>query len=255
MKNYCKKVAQTGEMISIEAELPLFNAELKRQLKLDALGGGEDIDLDGDDDEEEEDDDGGGGYAEGAMNAGGDEGPTIPPAGRMKVLVHVYAQVEASTQDMKVGLGRNEPNRLPSVTYPKTGRSWQSVLPTALAAVEAIIEAYQGGTKRCKFLMCIVLVLVIIVGLHYPGTGQGGCALIQGTCKNDCKCCQDCHDENTEASTFCYAKYIPSYPDSCASSGDKKTSCRCATDSCDDITTASTFGWKCNYALVGATER
>merc|ERR1719359_1618834 len=49
-KNYCKKVAQTADMISIEAELPLRNAELKRQLKIDKMSGAAtEVDLDDED--------------------------------------------------------------------------------------------------------------------------------------------------------------------------------------------------------------
>merc|ERR1719231_1361641 len=100
------------------------------------------------------------------MNAGGGEEIVIPPAGIMKINVQVYSQVEASTSDLTVGLGRNEPNRNPTLTYPKTGRSWQSVLPTALAVVEAVIEAYQGGTRRAKWLALFVFLLLVIAALH-----------------------------------------------------------------------------------------
>merc|ERR1711971_1141966 len=103
----------------------------------------------------------------------------------------VYAQVEASTSELKVGLGRDEPNRMPSVTYPKTGRSWQHVLPTALAVIEAAIDAYQGGTKRCKFLMMICFVIFVVVGLHKV-PGSAGCAIIHDSCKAKCSCCQTC---------------------------------------------------------------
>merc|ERR1719359_456838 len=65
MKNYCKKVAVSGEAISIEAELPLENQLLKKHLKADRAGGGGvtgvDEDLDGDEDfaVEESDEEGG----------------------------------------------------------------------------------------------------------------------------------------------------------------------------------------------------
>merc|ERR1719359_169157 len=94
MKNYCKKVALTGEMIQLDAELPLENQALKRQLKMDRAGGGQEVDLDGDDDDDDgggggDDDDSDAGGAEIADDIGGGGGDgeevPIPPAGLLKV--------------------------------------------------------------------------------------------------------------------------------------------------------------------------
>lgn len=232
MKNYCKKVALTGERLSIEAELPMENQQLKRVLKQDRASGGTDVNLDGEDyDYEDEDSDEEEAGDEEAMNAGGHEEFQIPPAGIIKVLVDVYAQVEASTSELKVGLGRDEPNRNPVLTFPKTGRSWQSVLPTALAVVDAVMEAYQGGTKRMKWLCCCVVIIMTIVGLHSV-PGSGGCPIIQDSCKISCACCQTCHDNTKQDATFCFYRGIQNTDGCTDKSTSKGTNCRCASDDC-----------------------
>jgi len=134
---------------------------------------------------------------------------------------------------------------MPIVTFPKTGRSWQHVLPTALAAVEAIMDAYAGGSKRCKFLMMICGVLFFIVALHkIPGTA--GCPIIQDSCRDKCECCQTCHNTDKEDALFCYYKGTPGYPDQCAD-GDKNIYCRCVGSKCSD-NTLSAQGCPCNMA-------
>jgi len=231
MKNYCKKVALSGDSISIEADLPLENQKLKQQLRLDRAGGGQDIDLDGEDDydvdsgsEDEEQMDGGGMNGKGG---GGDEVP-LPPAGVLKVIVEIISQVEASTEDMKVGLGRNEPNRRPILSFPKTGRSWQHVLPSALAAVEAIIEAYQGGTKRAKWLFMFIAILVVLAGLHKVGGANGCPGIVYESCRKTCDCCSTCHDTTKKLEQFCYHKAFAAmsgFPESCTKT--MKVICRC----------------------------
>jgi len=245
MKNYCKRVSMTGEAIQLEAELPLENQKLKQQLKQDREGGGVDVDLDGDEDDYEEDDEGQ--YDEEAMNYG-DAEEAIPPAGYVKVLVEVLTQAEASSPELKVGLGRNEPNRHPVVTFPKTGRSWQSVLPTALMVVETIMEAYAGGTKKCRVVGCFVIVILIIAGVHYV-PGEGGCPIVQKSCKKQCGCCSSCYLDppgtKVEDSALCYYP-IPGYPDKCAEATWRDVcNCKegygCGDSCCHRVTTASTL--------------
>jgi hypothetical protein len=240
LKNYCKRVALTGEHISIESELPMENQQLKRILTAEANGGSADDLGDGDDEGDDASE-------SEASEAGGDENMLdrgeeipIPPAGMIKVLVEVWSQVEASDRDVKVGLGREEPNRSPCLTYPATGRSWQAVLPTAAAVVEGIIEAYQGGTKRAKWLMLFATLMMVIVALHkIPGTT--GCPVIQDSCKETCSCCTGCADTTKEDAVFCYYKFLSGYPDACLSS--INAYCRCADSSCS-----------ANECVAGATQ-
>merc|ERR1712066_980687 len=105
----------------------------------------------------------------------------IPPAAIMKVLVQVISQTEASTQEQKVGMGRNEPNRNPILSYPKTGRTWQSVLPTAAQAIELAIESLSSGKRRCGIFSIIMFFLMLIGGLHYFKNGNTGCPYIQSS--------------------------------------------------------------------------
>jgi len=152
----------------------------------------------------------------------------VPAAGVVKVLVQVYTQVEANGSEMKVGLGRDEPNRLPSLTYPKTGRSWQAVLPTALAVVEAVMDAYQGGTKRCKFLMMIVFLVIVILGLHSV-KGGNDCPIIQASCNEQCDCCAVCAVVPKEPDWHCYYKWQSADGFGCA----EKSKCLCMGTVCD----------------------
>jgi len=252
MKNYCKKVALSGESISIEAELPMVNHQLRKQLRADAAGAidGGDIPLDdGDYDDPDSSEEGG----DAVMNLES-EGEHLP-AGLVKVEVQIFTQGEANSIDLNVGLGRSEPNRLPSLTYPKTGRSWQAVLPSAVVIIENIIESYQGGKKRAKIVSTILFCIGIVVLLHLI-PGQGGCPIIQVSCRSNCDCCQKCHNPLKADSLFCYYAMYPGYPNLC-SEGTKNTVCRCVTKGdCRSFgpvnpLTQQYLGTGCNYLVPG----
>lgn len=250
MKNYCKKVAATGDAITIEADLPLTNLKLQQLLKSEEEGGyyGEYDDADGGSDDDDDEDD----YEidPDAMNntAGATDEPKEQVSGAIaKVIVQVYSQVEASMEDMKVGTGRNEPNRNPVLPYPKTGRNWKSVLPTALAIVEAVIDTYQSGTKRCKFLCCAIVIVLIICFLSVYQDPHTKCPLIKQSCRTNCDCCKFCGNDQSVQSLFCYYIFLRQYPEACATDGGMNLHCRCL-DKCSNSGTADTCD--VNYQLA-----
>lgn len=222
MRNYCKKVALTGESISMAAELTLDNPKLAEMLSQDIghyAGKGEDEEESGDEDDEED--------QGAAMNADQEAAANQKPtAGLIKVLVEVYSQVEASMPEMKVGLARFEPNRLPILLFPKTGRSWKSVLPSALSAVESIIEAYNGGTKKCKVLIVSCILLVV---LYFTFTYKlaNGCNIYQMNCIDECGCCERCRLRDADQARFCFYRGMGGYPDKCATANLHKSACNC----------------------------
>ncbi|CAJ1361655.1 unnamed protein product, partial [Effrenium voratum] len=112
LKSYVKKVSEDRMMLEMEADMPLSNAHLYAEMKKEIKGkGGVAQEADEDEEHEEEEPDEGGGEEGGDAAFMEEEEQAIPPAAYMKILLQVIAQTEASTDNNKVGIARNEPNR------------------------------------------------------------------------------------------------------------------------------------------------
>ncbi|CAD7972874.1 unnamed protein product [Amoebophrya sp. A25] len=130
----------------------------------------------------------------------------LPPVAKMFVQIQILPQGEASQTENKVGLGREEPNRDPPLPFPTTGRSWESVLPSTAAALEAASDLYQALTgTACR---CIYLVgFLIIVGLWSFLYDMWGCRHVLQTscCEGACGgCSYVCDSSATELPTRLY---------------------------------------------------
>lgn len=228
MKNYCKKVAGQRELLQIEAELPLTNQKLTKMLAEDQDNI---LNVETDENNEEVDLE-----APKSIVMGGAQTKIkdkTPPAAFVKVMVQVLTQTEASAETAKVGLGRNEPNRNPALTYPKSGRSWQYTLPTAVKVVEGAIEGFQRGRHRCKILLMVVAAALLVASLHWVKDPATGCPIIQRSCRSQsvCAACACCNSQSEPASHFCYYALTGS-ADSVCSSGRYKDPCNMASASC-----------------------
>lgn len=195
LKSYVKKVSEDRMMLEMEADLPLSNNQLQAELKKELKGeGGVEGGGDGDEDEpaaeEEEDAEG-----EGELNAGaGEEEKAIPPAAYMKIVLQVLAQTEASNENNKVGIARNEPNRNPSLPFPKTGRDWRYSMPTAASVVEKVMDAF-SPSKRGPLMTLIMFFIIASIISNVPFDEDLQCVTTvkqscfdQSTCFT-CNCC------------------------------------------------------------------
>jgi len=195
LKSYVKKVSEDRMMLEMEADLPLSNNQLQAELKKEMKGeGGVEGGGDGDEDEpaaeEEEDAEG-----EGDFNAGAaEEERAIPPAAYMKIVLQVLAQTEASNENNKVGIARNEPNRNPSLPFPKTGRDWRYSMPTAASVVEKVMDAF-SPSKRGPLMTLIMFFIIASIISNVPFDEDLQCVTTvkqscfdQSTCFT-CNCC------------------------------------------------------------------
>lgn len=199
MKHYCKRVALQRTMIQIEDEIPLTsNAHSalceNEEDGADNIAQKDEGDEDSDEEREQEED------TQAMVNVV----KAKPPAAMMKIIIQVIAQNEASLTDMKAGLGRNDPNQFPALTFPKTGRSWQATLPNAATAIEAVIDTVQGGKKRARIMMIILAVAMPVFLVHYIKKADG-CPLIMKSCKSQSTCasCSFCYHLDKADATFC----------------------------------------------------
>eukprot|EP00421_Protoceratium_reticulatum_P075450 CAMPEP_0168428830 /NCGR_PEP_ID=MMETSP0228-20121227/37060_1 /TAXON_ID=133427 /ORGANISM="Protoceratium reticulatum, Strain CCCM 535 (=CCMP 1889)" /LENGTH=667 /DNA_ID=CAMNT_0008442903 /DNA_START=3 /DNA_END=2003 /DNA_ORIENTATION=+ len=232
MKNYCKKAALQGDELQMEAELPLMNKQLSQLLAREAEGR---IDYeDGEEEDSEDEDNEGPEEAEGlTQGQGADKKAQVQPAALMKVMVQVLPQTQANSADEKVGLARDEPNRNPILSYPKTGRSWENVLPSAAKVIESIIENVNTGKRRCKILAALMVVVLIIGMLHYIKNKTTGCPYIQRSCKQQstCAACACCFHNDVPPARFCFYGFMGS-PDKVCSAEKFKDSCNIKGDKC-----------------------
>ncbi|CAE7561007.1 FER1L6 [Symbiodinium sp. CCMP2456] len=195
LKSYVKKVSEDRMMLEMEADLPLSNNQLQAELKKELKGeGGVEGGGDGDEDEpaaeEEEDAEG-----DGELNAGAvEEERAIPPAAYMKIVFQVLAQTEASNENNKVGIARNEPNRNPSLPFPKTGRDWRYSMPTAASVVEKVMDAF-SPSKRGPLMTLIMFFIIASIISNVPFDEDLQCVTTvkqscfdQSTCFL-CNCC------------------------------------------------------------------
>jgi hypothetical protein len=210
MKNYCTRVARTRDVFEIESEVPLTNRMLTKLLqdeaeenKWDAAENG------GDSSEDEAFELKQHGAAEKQTAAGGEE---VPVAALVKILVQVLPQTEASDENNKVGMKRDNPNRNPVLAFPKTGRNWQYALPTAVNVIEGIIDGYNTGKRRLCYTSIVVVFILIIALLHYVKDAKTGCPYIMASCKSlsTCAVCACCYHRNEDASKFCYYSFLGS---------------------------------------------
>lgn len=210
MKNYCTRVAKTRDVFEIESEVPLTNRMLTKLLqdeaeenKWDAAENG------GDSSEDEAFELKQHGAAEKQTAAGGEE---VPVAALVKILVQVLPQTEASDENNKVGMKRDNPNRNPVLAYPKTGRNWQYALPTAVNVIEGIIDGYNTGKRRLCYTSIVVAIILVIAMLHYIKDAKTGCPYIMASCKSmsTCAVCACCYHRNEDASKFCYYSFLGS---------------------------------------------
>eukprot|EP00929_Paragymnodinium_shiwhaense_P062240 TRINITY_DN31076_c0_g2_i1.p1 TRINITY_DN31076_c0_g2~~TRINITY_DN31076_c0_g2_i1.p1 ORF type:complete len:678 (-),score=95.10 TRINITY_DN31076_c0_g2_i1:58-1827(-) len=252
MKNYCKKVANNGNMIQIEADIPLTNSKLTQLLRKDLeneTGYAED---DQGPEEDGGDDDDFGGGDEALVNSQSQK-KSIPPAAVAQVMVQVFSQTEASSGAKKVGLGRNEPNRDPMLPFPKTGRDWKATLPTAAKIVDAIDEAMATGKSRCKLLMGLLLIIgVFVLIMMIPNPKHPGCNLLQNSCKETCGNCQTCAaqyvgQKKISDADYCYYMFVAGYPANCVSSPKTREKCNVKQDPTNTFTCA-------NAANLGVSE-
>ncbi|CAJ1448812.1 unnamed protein product [Effrenium voratum] len=195
LKSYVKKVSEDRMMLEMEADMPLSNAHLYAEMKKEIKGkGGVAQEADEDEEHEEEEPDEGGGEEGGDAAFMEEEEQAIPPAAYMKILLQVIAQTEASTDNNKVGIARNEPNRFPSLPYPKTGRDWRYSMPTAASVVEKIAEAL-SPSKRGPLMTMITLIIVFIIISNVPFDADLQCVTtVKSSCFQEeiCKTCSCC---------------------------------------------------------------
>mmetsp|Transcript_41267 Transcript_41267/g.92677 ORF Transcript_41267/g.92677 Transcript_41267/m.92677 type:complete len:1537 (+) Transcript_41267:145-4755(+) len=137
MKNYCRKVATTGDTVELDAEIPLNNPKLTHML---AAEEGENTYHHGYDEFRNASE-----YdtlvkqaAMPGMPEQTDDSKTKHAAGFAKINLQIWPQPEAAMSENTVGLGREEPNRLPVVKYPATGRNWKATLPGVAGAGTAV---------------------------------------------------------------------------------------------------------------------
>lgn len=217
MKHYCKKVAFSREMLEIEAEVPLTSQQLADQLERDGEGlPGDEVDAEQAD---ELDEDADGGDVGPEINAGNKKKEELPPGALMKVTLQVLPQSQASAAENKVGRGRDEPNLNPILFTPKTGRNWQDTFTGAAAAVESIIEGWEGGKRRTRCMMVVLAVVLVVVALHYF-KASNGCPIIQSSCRSmdTCPACYQCHHLDRPDAAFCYYGFLSSAEGTCAGS-------------------------------------
>jgi hypothetical protein len=204
MKTYCTKVARNRELLQIEAEIPLMNRKLTNLLLKEREAA--DAEYEGGDESSDAGD--------------GDEAvqpkKEIPPAAVVKCVVQVLTQAEAARE--KVGQGRNEPNRNPVLTFPKTGRSWQYALPSTAVVIQQTIENFNTGKKRASCLVIFFIFLAFIGLLHFVKDSRTGCPYIQDSCKKQsvCMACGCCYHKDLPDSKFCYYNFIQSAEAACA---------------------------------------
>jgi len=227
MKNYCKRVSLQRTMVQIEDDLPMTNAKHAAKMEEEAedtLAIGANTNEGGEEDGSDEDEN---------PEAGIIQHKTAPPAATLKCTVQVISQVEAAMADVKAGLGRNDPNQFPALTFPKSGRSWQATLPTAAAAIEAVVEAANTGKNRCKIMMMIIMIALPIFLVHYI-KGSNGCPLIQKSCKSSsvCEGCARCYNTLLDDSTFCFYSFLQSADAVCGSTKKDKCNIKRSTCSC-----------------------
>eukprot|EP00929_Paragymnodinium_shiwhaense_P115403 TRINITY_DN8424_c0_g1_i1.p1 TRINITY_DN8424_c0_g1~~TRINITY_DN8424_c0_g1_i1.p1 ORF type:complete len:1795 (-),score=350.07 TRINITY_DN8424_c0_g1_i1:408-5792(-) len=225
IKNYCKKVANTGTMIQLESDIPLTNPKLTQLLKEEMKEANGGVEFDDEDAAANDADD-----ADGALHGG----QRLPPAATMKVMLQVLNQSEAAMPANKAGLGRGDPNQKPTVTFPKTGRDWKATLPAAAAFVEAMEGL--GGGGRCKLLVFLA-VLVSVFAFLNTTPGEAGCTALQDSCKLKCASCGTCSEARIKSlasdpgfvspsnEDFCYYKWQAGFPGGCASNAAFKEIC------------------------------
>ncbi|CAK9037057.1 Hypothetical protein (Fragment), partial [Durusdinium trenchii] len=178
-------------------------AEMKKEIK---SAGGVQERGDGEDEEaaEEEEDEGGGEDGEAPLGAVEEE-KTIPPAAYMKIVLQVLTQTEASSENGKVGIARNEPNRHPSLPYPKTGRDWRYSMPTAATVVEKIADAL-SPSKRGPCMTIVLLLIIFIIISNVPFDADLQCVTtVKSSCYDadvcaNCNCCGRVGNSYTELS-------------------------------------------------------
>lgn len=206
LKSYVKKVSEERMMLEMEADMPLSNAQLYAEMKKEMKGaGGVQERGEGDEEEavEEEEEEGGGGE-EGEVAPGGEEEKTIPPAAYMKIVLQVLMQTEASSENGKVGIARTEPNRNPSLPYPKTGRDWRYSMPTAANVVEKVLDVL-SPSKRGPLMTIILLIIIFIIISNVPFDADLQCVTtVKASCYDEstcftCNCCGRITDEMTDA--------------------------------------------------------
>lgn len=228
MRPYCKKVALMHQMISVGSELPLSNPELTLMIKDDVGSGAFALEQDA----LRERVGRGGGEALPEQDAHGAEGGKYDTsAALVMTLVQVYSQTHASDRLEVVGLGRQEPNRKPALTYPSTGRDWKAQLPFAAAALNAGLDAMTGAKRRCIVYTAIIAVVAFYYLLNYIPGPDMGCPVPQRSCKARCPACEYCFAKggfkiNTGDETWhCYSMITGSYPAGCVSGIASKTYC------------------------------
>lgn len=206
LKSYVKKVSEERMMLEMEADMPLSNAQLYAEMKKEMKGaGGVQERGEGDEEEavEEEEEEGGGEEGEVAPGAGVEE-KTIPPAAYMKIVLQVLMQTEASSENGKVGIARTEPNRNPSLPYPKTGRDWRYSMPTAANVVEKVLDVL-SPSKRGPLMTIILLIIIFIIISNVPFDADLQCVTtVKASCYDEstcftCNCCGRITDEMTDA--------------------------------------------------------
>jgi hypothetical protein len=204
-------------MLEIESEVPLNNRILTKILQEEA-DYSKWAELDG-----ERGDDGGSSSGEeeatelkphgAAVDGGGGDHAEIGPAALVKILVQVLPQTEASEESSRVGMKRDNPNRNPVLTFPKTGRNWQYALPTAVNIIERGISAVNTGKRRVCYTMILVVIIGIIALLHYiPNPQAPACGIIQASCTSTstCAACACCNDRSRNEKTYCFYRFLGS---------------------------------------------
>eukprot|EP00403_Amphidinium_massartii_P003489 CAMPEP_0178373444 /NCGR_PEP_ID=MMETSP0689_2-20121128/1866_1 /TAXON_ID=160604 /ORGANISM="Amphidinium massartii, Strain CS-259" /LENGTH=1645 /DNA_ID=CAMNT_0019993387 /DNA_START=79 /DNA_END=5017 /DNA_ORIENTATION=+ len=234
MKNYCRKVAATGDTVELDAEIPMNNPKLTHLL---AEEEGENTYIHGYDEfkNANEYDTLVGQAVVAGMPEPTDDAKTKHAAGFAKINLQIWPQPEAAMSENTVGLGREEPNRLPVVKYPATGRNWKATLPGVAGAVSAVQNAVRGKWMRMKVVMGIMFILVLLVIPFLIKDSNTGCPLAMNSCVQGCTCCAVCRNSRASPSSLCYHLWQNSA--TCTS----KLGCNCA-DTCasDNEATACT---------------
>jgi len=194
MRNYCNRVGESGIMMKLESDLPLANpklAELEAS-PLDEFPGG-----------------GGDEFMDGSTKA--------KPAATVKVELQVLNQTEASSAEQSVGIGREEPNRNPTLKFPKTGRDWKATLPGTAAAFDDIYSRLTGSSSK---LICLGILFVLLFAILNSITvvSELDCSLLKASCGVHCAACYSCWDRarTPMKANLCYFKFVPGFPDKCA---------------------------------------
>eukprot|EP00395_MALV-II_sp_L67-2_P000080 gene81-84_t len=116
----------------------------------------------------------------------------LPPAAKAFVTLDILLQTEANLPDRKVGLGRGEPNRDPILPQPRSGRTWEMVLPqirTAFDQIERAVGKLRSGGCAMFSMVSMLFVFFCLFWFRSPDTN---CAYIMNSC---CKggACGNCN--------------------------------------------------------------